>query len=301
MPTPGIAFKRCFLFAFILLIVSPSFAQGWDTVNIKLTKLTPTVHMMEGRGGNIGLCVGGDGTFIIDDQFAPLSDKIITAIGTVTGKPVQFVINTHFHGDHAGGNTNFGNKGAIIVSHENARKRLEADSFFKAQAVNNPNISPAGLPKITFTQSMTFHYNKETVRIFHIADAHTDGDAIIWFKESNVLHMGDVFVRYGLPYIDMPSGGNINGMIETINYVIKEIDDKTVIIPGHGQLSGKQDLVAYNTMLTTIRDRVKKLIDEGKSYDDIIKAKPISDIEKRETNANTFIKVVYDSQLRKYN
>jgi cyclase len=257
--------------------------------------------MMEGRGGNIGLCVGGDGTFIIDDQFAPLSDKIITAIGTVTGKPVQFVINTHFHGDHAGGNTNFGNKGAIIVSHENARKRLEADSFFKAQAANNPDISPVGLPKITFAQSMTFHYNKETVRIFHIADAHTDGDAIIWFKESNVLHMGDVFVRYGLPYIDMPSGGNINGMIETINYVIKEIDDKTVIIPGHGQLSNKKDLVAYNTMLTTVRDRIKKLMDEGKSYDDIIKANPISDIEKRVTNANNFIKVVYDSQLRKYN
>jgi glyoxylase-like metal-dependent hydrolase (beta-lactamase superfamily II) len=148
---------------------------------------------------------------------------------------------------------------------------------------------------------MMFHYNTETVRIFHITDAHTDGDAIIWFKESNVLHMGDVFVRYGLPYIDMPSGGNINGMIETINYVIKEIDDKTVIIPGHGQLSNKQDLVAYNTMLTTIRDRIKKLIDEGKSYDDIIKARPISDIEKREPNANSFIKVVYDSQLRKYN
>jgi glyoxylase-like metal-dependent hydrolase (beta-lactamase superfamily II) len=297
----GTAFKKIVFFAFILSIVSPAFAQGWDTVKIKLTKLTPTVYMMEGRGGNIGLCVGGDGAFIIDDQFAPLSEKIIKAIGTVTGKPVQFVINTHFHGDHAGGNANFGEKGAIIVSHENARKRLEADSFFKAQAANNPTISPAGLPKITFTQSMMFHYNTETVRIVHIADAHTDGDAMIWFKASNVLHMGDVFVRYGLPYIDMPSGGNINGMIETINYVIKEIDDKTVIIPGHGQLSNKQDLVAYNTMLTTIRDRIKKLMDEGKSYDDIIKAHPISDIEKREAAANSFIKVVYDSQLRKYN
>lgn len=301
MRTPDIFFKKFFLFVSIVLIISPSFAQGWDTVKIKLTKLTSTVYMMEGRGGNIGLCIGGDGTFIIDDQYAPLSDKIIAAIGTVTGKPVQFVINTHFHGDHSGGNTNFGGKGAIMVSHENARKRLEADSFFKAQAMNNPGISPVGLPKITFTQSMMFHYNAETVKIFHVVDAHTDGDAIIWFKESNVLHMGDVFVRYGLPYIDMPSGGNINGMIETINYVLKEIDDKTVIIPGHGQLSNKKDLIAYNTMLTTVRERVKKLMDEGKSYDDIIKAHPISDMEKSESTANNFIKVVYDSQLRKYN
>jgi glyoxylase-like metal-dependent hydrolase (beta-lactamase superfamily II) len=275
-----------------------SYAQNFDTVQIRSTKLTASVYMLEGNGGNIGLCIGNDGTFIIDDQFAPLTKKIKAAIAKLTNKPVQFVINTHFHGDHSGGNKNFGREGAIIVSQENSRKRLEADQFPNLPPQGQFSDSLAGLPKITFTQSMSFHYNGETILIFHISDAHTDGDAIIYFKQSDVVHMGDVFVRYGFPYIDEPRGGNINGMITTIDSVINLVTEKTKIIPGHGQLSVKQDLVDYNNMLRTIRDRVKKQMDEGKTMEQIIAADPLSGFEKMGVSANEFIKVVYDSILK---
>jgi cyclase len=286
------------LLIFCLVAGKFTLAQNYDTVQVRSTRLTGSVYMLQGSGGNIGVCIGADGTFMIDDQYAPLTEKIIAAIAKLTDKPVQFIINTHWHGDHSGGNQNFSGKGAIIVSHENSRRRLEADQFFGMPAHKQDAYSPSALPKITFTQSMAFHYNGETIRIFHISDAHTDGDAIIYFRESNVVHMGDVFVRYGFPFIDEPNGGNINGMIETIDYVIKEIDEKTQIIPGHGQLSGKQDLINYNKMLTTIRDRVKKLVDEGKTMEEIIKTDPLNGFVQQGANANEIIKVVYNSILK---
>ena len=288
-----------FISATSLLITIVSPAQNFDTAQIRSSKLTESVYMLEGAGGgNIGVCIGNDGVFIIDDQYAPLTEKVKAAIAKYTNKPVQFIINTHWHGDHSGGNENFGGQGAIIVSQENSRKRMEAEQFFGMPPHPQAAYSSAGLPKITFTQSMTFYYNKETIRIFHIAEAHTDGDAIIFFQQSNVVHMGDVFVRYGFPFIDEPNGGNINGMIETIDYVIREINDKTIIIPGHGQLSGKQDLINYNTMLRTVRDRVKKEMDAGKSIDEIIETQPLKGYVQAGNNANNIVKIVYNSILK---
>lgn len=276
-----------------------SSAQNFDSVQIVSTKLTSSIYMLEGRGGgNIGLCIGKDGTFIIDDHYAPLTGKIKAAIAALTEKPVQFIVNTHWHGDHSGGNENFGGEGAIIVSQENSRKRMEADQFFGLPPHSQAAYSSAGLPKITFTKSMTFHYNAETIQVFHISSAHTDGDAIIYFRESNVIHMGDVFVRYGFPFIDEPNGGNINGMIETIDYVINVVDEKTQIIPGHGQLSKKQDLLNYNTMLKTVRDRVKKEIDAGKSVEEIIATDPLNGYVQKGPNANAIIRIVYFSILK---
>jgi cyclase len=287
------------LFFLGLAMFKFSSAQNFDTVQIRSVKLTESVYMLQGSGGgNIGVCIGRDGTFIIDDHYAPLTEKIKAAIAKLTDKPVQFIINTHWHGDHSGGNENFGGEGAIIVSQENSRKRMEADQFFGLPPHTQAAYSPAGLPKITFTQSMTFHYNGETIQIFHIADAHTDGDAIIYFKQSDILHMGDVFVRYGFPFIDEPNGGNINGMIETIDSVIAKINDKTRIIPGHGQLSSKQDLVNYNNMLRTIRDRIKKLMDEGKNMEQIIAADPLNGFVQQGPNANNIIRIVYNSILK---
>ena len=254
--------------------------------------------MLEGSGGNIGLCIGNDGAFIIDDQFAPLTPKIKAAIGKLTDKPVQFVINTHWHFDHTGGNENFGTGGSIIVSQENSRRRMQADQFLGSPAQKQAAYSSAGLPKITFTQSMTFYYNGETIQVFHIANAHTDGDAIIYFEKSNIAHMGDVFVRYGFPFIDEPNGGNVNGMIETIDSVINLVNANTVIIPGHGQLSKKEDLINYNNMLKTVRDRVKKQMDEGKTMEQIIATDPMGGFEKRGVGVNEFVKVVYDSILK---
>lgn len=288
------------LFLSALFIIQASYAQNenFDSVQIKTTKLTESVYMLEGSGGNIGVCIGTDGTFMIDDQFAPLTKKIKAAIAKITDKPVQFLINTHFHGDHSGGNENFGGEGTIIVSQENSRKRMEADRFFGNPPKNNITDAPKILPKITFTHSMSFYFNGETIQVFHLGEAHTDGDAIIYFKKSDILHMGDVFVRYGFPYIDEPRGGNINGMIETIDTVIARINEKTKIIPGHGQLSSKQELVDYNNMLRAIRDKVKKLIDEGKTMEQIIAADPLTGLVRKGANISDIVKVVYDSILK---
>jgi cyclase len=288
---------------FLLLLVSLlmlkfSTAQNFDTVQVKSTKLTESVYMLEGSGGNIGVCVGIDGTFMIDDQFAPLTEKIKTAIAKLTNKPVQFIINTHWHGDHSGGNENFGGEGVIIVSQENSRKRMQVDQFLGLPPHPQAAYSSVGLPKITFTQSMNFYYNGETIQIYHISDAHTDGDAIIYFQQSDVIHMGDVFVRYGFPFIDEPNGGNINGMIETIDTVINRISDKTKIIPGHGQLSSKKDLVDYNNMLRAIRDVVKKQINEGKTMEQIIAADPLTGLVRKGSNISDIVKVVYNSVLK---
>jgi glyoxylase-like metal-dependent hydrolase (beta-lactamase superfamily II) len=282
-----------------IVLVEFSSAQNFDTVQIKTTKLTSSVYLLEGSGGgNIAVCIGKDGTFMIDDHYAPLSVKIKSAIAKLTDKSVQFIINSHWHGDHSGGNENFGNDGAIIVSQENSRKRMEANQFFGLPPHTQQAYSNKALPKITFTESMTFHYNGETIQIFHISDAHTDGDAIIYFRESDVLHMGDVFVRYGFPFIDEPNGGNINGMIVTIDSVLNKITDKTKIIPGHGQLSVKKDLADYNNMLRSIRDIIKKLMEEGKTMDQIIAADPLTGLVRKGANITDIVRVVYNSILK---
>ena len=249
-------------------------AQNFDSVNIKTTKVAGSVYMLEGSGGNIGVLVGNDGVILVDDQFAPLSEKIKKAIASISDKPIKFIINTHFHLDHSDGNKVFGTEGAIIVAHENARKRMSADYFFKAFKQEQKAMTYEGLPKITFAQSLTFNMNAETVQVIHIKDAHTDGDAAIYFKESNVLHAGDAFVRYGLPFIDDQGGGTIDGMINGAEQMLKMINDDTKIIPGHGQLSSKKDLQDYKKMLQTVRDRVFSGIKAGKTMDQIITTDP---------------------------
>ena len=270
--------------------------QDFDAVEIKTTKLSDSIYMLEGNGGNIGLCVGNDGAFIIDDQFAPLTKKITKSISKITSKPVQFVVNTHWHFDHTDGNENFGKAGAIIVSHENSRKRLESEQFIELVGRRTEAYSKDGLPKITFKNSMSFHYNEEIINIFHVDRAHTDGDAIIHFSKSNILHMVDVFVRYVFPFIDEPNGVNINGMIRTLDKAADLADGETKIIPGHGPISTKQDLLDYRNMLTTIRDRVKVQVKAGKTLNDIIASNPTRGYEGSEfVSKDDFTKIVYDN------
>jgi glyoxylase-like metal-dependent hydrolase (beta-lactamase superfamily II) len=286
-----------------LLILIGFFSFGFamedfdaDAVEIKTTKLSDSIYMLEGDGGNIGLCVGNDGAFIIDDQFAPLTKKITESISKITSKPVQFVVNTHWHFDHTDGNENFGKAGAIIVSHENSRKRLESEQFIELVGRRTEAYPKDGLPKITFKNSMSFHYNEEIINIFHVDRAHTDGDAIIHFSKSNVLHMGDVFVRYVFPFIDEPNGGNINGMIRTLDKAADLSDGETKIIPGHGPISTKQDLLDYRNMLITIRDRVKVQVKAGKTLNDIIASNPTRGYEGSEfVSKDDFTKIVYDN------
>lgn len=281
-----------FFFAFYPSAFSQN--QNFDSVEIKTTKLTESIYMLEGAGGNIGVLAGNDGIIIIDDQFAPLTEKIKTALSKISDKPVKFVINTHFHGDHSGGNENFGGQGAIIVAHNNARKRLSADYFFEAMRDTQKASPYEALPEVTFTDSVTFHMNGETVHVFYTKNAHTDGDIIIHFKESNIFHCGDVFVRYGFPFIDQGAGGSIDGMIKAVEKLISITNDQSRIIPGHGALSTRKDLIVYKDMLVTVRNKVAAGIKQGKSLQQIADSDPLKGYV-AVFDKWFFVKSIYDS------
>ena len=273
-------------------------AQNFDSVTIKTTKVAGSVYMLEGSGGNIGVLIGDDGVILVDDQFAPLAEKIKKAIAAISDKPIKFVVNTHFHGDHSGGNKEFGSEGSIIVAQENARKRLSADHLFTAFKQEQKAMSYEGLPKITFAESLNFNMNGETVHVIHIKNAHTDGDAAIYFKESNVLHTGDAFVRYGLPFIDDDGGGTIDGIISGAEQMLKMINDETKIIPGHGQIASKKDLLDYKNQLQTIRNRIAEGIKAGKTVDQIISSDPTKEF-KTGFDKIFFVQSVYNSLKKK--
>ena len=253
-------------FFFLLTGVFSSFAQKRE-VKIEPTKITESIYMLKGQGGNIGLFVGEDGVFMIDDQFAHLTPKILKAIEKITDKPVKYLINTHWHGDHTGGNQNMSKEGAVIISHKNVRKRMGMESVVRGKT--KPASPKEALPVITFTEDMMVHFNGEDVLISHVHDAHTDGDAHIYFTKSNVLHMGDTYFQGKYPYIDLTSGGSIEGYIASAEKALLMIDDTTVIIPGHREISNKNELLAYKNMLVTLRDRVQNKINEGKTVEEV--------------------------------
>ena len=247
-------------------------AQDFDNIEITATQVTDSIYMLQGSGGNIGVSVGDDGTFIIDDQFAPLTDKISAAIGELTDQPVEFVVNTHFHFDHSDGNENFGRAGAYIVAQDNSRKRMEVDHVVNGRP--QPAYDEVGQPKITFFDTMRFYFNGHTIDLIHTGTGHTDGDAQIYFREANVIHTGDMFVRYGLPFIDQPNGGSTDGMIDALWNIAGIIDDETIIIPGHGQLSSRADLLDFRNMLMTMRTRIKAAVAEGLTADQMVAGNP---------------------------
>ena len=259
----------------LAFLAGPAAAQQQDfsKVEIKVTKLAEGIYMLEGQGGNMGLSVGKDATFLIDDQFAPLSDKIADAIATVTNRPVNFVMNTHWHGDHTGGNENFGRTGAIIIAQDNVRKRLAEVTELRGQP---REISPPqALPVITFGEDVTVHINGYTIHGMHMVPTHTDGDTIVYFEEANVLHTGDAFINAGYPFVDQESGGDFDGFIATTKRILALINDDTTIIPGHGPVSGKKDVEETLKVLTLMRERVAALIKKKMSRDEVIKANPM--------------------------
>ena len=245
-----------FLALFNLTIIAN--AQGrFDDVTIKTTKLSDHVYMLMGAGGNIGVSVGDDGVLIIDNQFAPLTSKILAAVKALSDKPVKIVMNTHHHGDHTGGNENFGELGATIIAHDNVRKRLKEKS---------PEVA---LPVITFNDELNIQINNEQVAIFHIDNAHTDGDALLYFTQSNVLHTGDTYFNGRYPYIDLKSGGSVDGYINAVKAGLMVIDDNTKIIPGHGNLSNKAEYYVFLKMLETLKSNVLKAIANGNTEDEV--------------------------------
>ena len=269
------------LFA-LLVLASPGLAssQNFDAVEIRTQQVSSSVYMLLGQGGNIGVFVGEDGAFVIDDQYAPLTDKILAAIGAITSEPVRFVFNTHWHGDHTGGNENLGRTGALIVAHENVRERLNMDQVLERigrEPASEPARPGGALPVITFTEDVTFHLNGDELHAFHVSNAHTDGDAIVHFRRANVVHMGDTFFRDRFPFIDTATGGSIDGMIAAAGTALAVMDASTMVIPGHGALSTREDLRAYRDALKSMRDAVAGLMEEGHPLERIQDRRPIRD------------------------
>ena len=246
------------VFAFACSCSSFAF-QNMEQVEIKTQQITKEVYLLQGAGGNIGILTGPDGVFMIDDQFAALSDKLIAAIATISEQPVRFLVNTHHHGDHTGGNENFDDQGALILAHENVRERL------KEKATD----STAGIPVITFNDQLNLHINANDVMVLHVHNAHTDGDALVYLPQSNVLHTGDTFFNGMFPYIDLSSGGSVDGDIEAAEKGLSIINEKTKIIPGHGDLASYEDYSNYLSMLKSIRENVQKKIDQGATEEEI--------------------------------
>ena len=248
-------------------------------VQITTEQVVPGIYMLVGMGGNIGVSVGEDGVFMIDDQFAPLTDKITAAIAALSDQPIRFLINTHWHYDHTGGNENLGKQGVLIVAHDNVYERMSRDTEIGAFKQVVPAAPKAALPVITFNDNVTFRLNGEEIQAVHYRNSHTDGDSVIRFKNANVIHMGDIWFNGAYPFIDVSSKGSIDGVINSIKALIELADDNTRIIPGHGPLGDRQGLRGYLEMLETVRDRMKKLIAEGKSLDQIIELKPNADYD----------------------
>lgn len=249
--------RTIFLFVLLTMLVQTSSGQeDWDAVEMTVHPVSGNVSYIEGRGGNIGLFHGADGVFLIDDQYAPLTDKIVAAIRTVSQEPIRFLVNTHLHPDHTGGNENFGKMGTAIFGHDNTRKQM-----FLSDYDEEP-------PLVTFSKDMSFHINGETVHVFKAPDAHTNGDVYIRFESSNVIHTGDVYRTTSYPYIDTANGGSFLGTIKAYDLLIEKSDADTKIIPGHGVVSNVEDVKAFRDMLLVIRDRVGKAIREGKSLEE---------------------------------
>ena len=247
-----------FHFALLLSLLIPTVAitQDFDDIEITTIPVRDGIYVMQGAGGNIGVSIGDDGTLIVDDQFAPLTDKITAAVRELTEEPVTFVVNSHFHYDHTDGNENFGRAGAYIVAQDNSRRRMESTQVLAGSGRVQDAYDDVGLPKITFFDAMRIYLNGNTIDIVYSGVGHTDGDAQIFFRESNVIHTGDMFVRYGLPFIDQSNGGSLDGMIDALWNIASLINEDTIIIPGHGQLSSRGDLLDYRNMLVVIRGKL---------------------------------------------
>lgn len=263
-------------------------ADSRPEVEIKAQKLTDGIYVLFGQGGNIGLSVGDDGVYMIDDQFAPLSDKIKATVAEITDQPVSYLINTHWHGDHIGGNENFAKSGTVIVAHDNVRQRMSTGLEMSSLG-RKVEPSPEGaLPVITFDSELSLHLNGDEMRVYHVAKAHTDGDAIIFFAKDNVLHMGDTYFNIGYPFIDVSSGGTVDGYIAAVEKGLSLANDETQIIPGHGPMSNKKELSEFVAMLKDLRNAVAALKDNGMSLEEVLAAKPSAKYD--EENGKNFIK-----------
>lgn len=267
--------------AWVLATWAPAVAQQQDfsKVQIGTVPVADGLYMLTGSGGNIGVSVGADGFVLVDDQFAELVDKIRAALAELGDGNVRLVLNTHWHFDHTGGNEKLENAGALVLAHENVRKRMSTRQFTQFFNMESPPSPHDALPELTFTRDVTLHLNGQTIRVEHVPAAHTDGDSVVWFTELNAVHMGDTYFNGFYPFIDFSSGGSIGGMIDAVNQALPHMDADTKVIPGHGPLSNAAELRAYRDMLQTVKSRIDALIADGQDAEAIVAAKPTADFD----------------------
>jgi glyoxylase-like metal-dependent hydrolase (beta-lactamase superfamily II) len=263
--------KRILLSLFFVMAATAAIVAqqpNYDTVRIRPVLVSNNLYFLKGSGGNIGVLIGNDGTLMIDDQFAPLSNKINGAIKTLSPGEIKFLINTHIHGDHTGGNDNFKKMGVTILAQDQVRERMTKETVNRQNEKVPPRDKDA-LPDITFADKLNVHINDEDIELIHFDPGHTDGDVIVHFKKANVYHMGDMFVTYGYPFIDVSSGGSVNGMIAALDKVLALMDNNAKVIPGHGELSTKADVKVFRDRLADIRDQVAAALKKGKKKEDL--------------------------------
>lgn len=253
----------------LMLFSTTGQAQSMEDVEIGVSPVTDGVYALTGRGGNIGLVVTDDGAFLIDDQYAPLTDKILAAVRSVTDQPVKFVLNTHWHGDHTGGNENLAGQGTLVVAHDNVRERMSSEQVSEFFGRTTPPSADGALPVMTFDSTVTFHLGDQTVHAFHVPHAHTDGDSVVHLPDANVIHTGDI-VFYGLyPFVDVDSGGSLSGVIAAVERIADLADAETAIIAGHGPVIDREQLLGYHEMLKTVHVRLTDAIAQGQNLEDI--------------------------------
>jgi glyoxylase-like metal-dependent hydrolase (beta-lactamase superfamily II) len=263
------------------LLAAPAFAQQQDfsAVEIQTLELASGLYMLVGEGGNIALSTGPDGSVLVDTQYAPLNRKILAAVRAAGGGDVKYVINTHWHGDHTGGNEPLGSAGAVIIAHQNVLVRMSTEQFMAAFNQTVPPSPDAARPVVTFPTRTTFHLNGHAVNVVHVPNAHTDGDSIVHFTTANVIHTGDTYMKDIYPFIDVSSNGSIDGFIASSAAVLARSDASTKIVPGHGARANKADLQRFHDMLVKVRGNIQTLIDQGRSEDEVVTAKPTAEFD----------------------
>lgn len=283
----------------LILAAIPAPAQPQaGPVEMTVSHVAPGVAVIYGRGGNVGLSYGADGNVLIDDQYAPMTEQILAAVRAIDPDPVRFVVNTHWHGDHTGGNENLGRGGTVIVAHDNVRRRMSMEQLVRGNVVQ---ASPSGaLPVVTFSEGLTFHLNGDEIRVVHVERAHTDGDSLVHWTRANVIHMGDVYFRGMLPFIDLDSGGSIDGMIAAMGIALEIANEHTIIVPGHGPVATRTDLERDRETLIALRNRIGQGIAVGRTLEELV-AEGHADGHGRDTDFITpaaFTEAVYRSLTR---
>ena len=253
-----------------------------DAVPVSIQRLRPDLHvLMSGRNGNIGVWHGTDGIVVVDDSLAPLAPKVLAAIREIADGPIRFVINTHWHPDHTGGNEALGSAGGIVVAHDKVRARMSEEQFIELVNMRIPPSPAAALPIVTFDESLTLHLNGDRLDIVHVSDAHTDGDAVLWWRAANVVHAGDVYLSGSFPFVDLDSGGTLAGLVAGVEAILARVDDATIVIPGHGPVSNRRELAEYRDMIVTVGRRIREGVEHGRNLEEVLASRPTAEYDAR--------------------